>query len=81
MYMLQINFLQTKFKYHLISNSIASENDLKFILELWKHLIKLAGVQQKMPMSCHLQAAGASKIIDRTIENHKSCYYSYHQND
>lgn len=58
-----------------------SDRDSMFTLAFWERLMELCGVQLNILCSRHLQADGASQIMNGMVGNFLQCCFAYHRDD
>lgn len=66
-------------KHHKMVNIIFSDRYCAFWSQFCKCLMKRCDIQLKMSFICHPRKNGASKIVNRLVENYLRFYCLYHE--
>lgn len=71
----------TWYPYHGLPRAITSDRGPQFVSELWRHLCKLVGIEQRLSTAYHPQTDGSTERVNQEIEKMLRIWTTYMQND
>ncbi|KAI0997858.1 hypothetical protein K3495_g10329 [Podosphaera aphanis] len=74
-------FMWSYYRFHGFPRSVTSDQGPQWIGRFWKHLCKLAGVEQRLTSTYHSQTDGGTERWNQEVWAYRRAYVNYMQND
>ena len=72
-------FLYCHYRFHGFPSAITSDRGSNWVGDFWRHLCKMAGVEQRLSTAFHPQTDGATERANQEVLSYLRCFLSFAQ--
>lgn len=74
-------FLSCHYRFHGLPKSIVSDRGPQWTSDFWRHLCKLAGIQQRLSTAYHPETDGQTERANQEVLTYLRCFVDFAQTD